>query len=413
MEDSTIKVPEWVAGLLKGFEKMLEPYESKYGDLNVCVFMDERTSAWFCECHVAANKLVQFGTTDVPLDPEEQSEYRANRMIVEDAYAFKVMKDDAIKGRAFSNIVAEYTTEFDSEHPLKIIGGQHRFQAIKDALTVQPTKFHGVKVYLGLTMEQRLDVQLISNTNIATSSDLFDRMQETSKGPQLRDWCQDVGLLGEDQDFADKSGRGGAITVRLARTFILNYIKGSSIEAESFLTSDTTPTICSSGQHDPEWEKIRSPDLWENAGLIGAGKEFARLIASQRAAFVGQNPKPPVDRPEKALNAAILSAWAFVAGALSKNSVRLDRHYSISSTFGKDPLNAVELSKARHKTDPDNYRGLGFRTDAKERGRLVELFYYQAEKGCGITKSSIEVAIAKYYAKQAQLDVNKAELRSH
>ena len=38
------------------------------------------------------------------------------------------MKIDAQKGRNFSNIVTEYTTDFDSEHPLKIIGGQHRFE---------------------------------------------------------------------------------------------------------------------------------------------------------------------------------------------------------------------------------------------------------------------------------------------
>jgi hypothetical protein len=39
----------------------------------------------------------------------------------------------------------------------------------------------------------------------------------------------------------------------------------------------------------------------------------------------------------------------------------------------------------------------------------VELFYYQAEKGEGITKNAIEVAIAKYYAKQSQLEVQRLE----
>jgi hypothetical protein len=69
-------------------------------------------------------------------------------------------------------------------------------------------------------------VQLISNTNIAISGDLFDRLQETSQGPQLRDWCQSAGLLEGGEDFADSYERGGTISVRMARTFITNYFKG-------------------------------------------------------------------------------------------------------------------------------------------------------------------------------------------
>jgi hypothetical protein len=113
------------------------------------------------------------------------------------------------------------------------------------------------------------------------------------------------------------------------------------------------------------------------------------------------------------MNAAVLSAWAYVAGLLSGNEVRLTRHYALSDTAGRDPLNAVELSRARHRTDPDTYRGLGFRTDPKERGRMVELFSLQAEDGAGISKRGIELAIAKYHAKQAQLEVVKVEARGN
>jgi hypothetical protein len=66
---------------------------------------------------------LELGTIDVPLDPEGQPEYRANREIVEDHVAFERMKEDAAARRSFSNIVAEYTTSYDSTHPLKIIGG--------------------------------------------------------------------------------------------------------------------------------------------------------------------------------------------------------------------------------------------------------------------------------------------------
>jgi hypothetical protein len=71
----------------------------------------------------------------------------------------------------------------------------------------------------------------------------------------------------------------------------------------------------------------------------------------------------------------------------------------------------VRLPKG-HKTDPENYRGLGYRTDAKERGRLTELFFLQAEKGDGIAKSNIDVAIAKFHAKQAALEVAKLEAKA-
>ena len=46
--------------------------------------------------------------------------------------------------------------------PIKVIGGQHRFEAIRFALENSADVLHGVKVYFALDMPQRLDVQLIS-----------------------------------------------------------------------------------------------------------------------------------------------------------------------------------------------------------------------------------------------------------
>jgi len=62
-------------------------------------------------------------TIDVPLDPDEQAEYRANREIAEDHAAYERMKSDALAGRAFSNIVAEFTDNDIPGQPLQIIGG--------------------------------------------------------------------------------------------------------------------------------------------------------------------------------------------------------------------------------------------------------------------------------------------------
>ena len=48
-------------------------------------------------------------------------------------------------------------------------------------------------------------------------------------------------------------------------------------------------------------------------------------------------------------------------------------------------------------------------TDPKERGRFVELFYLQAEKGEGIATHLVDLAIKKYHAKHALLEVKEAE----
>ena len=321
------------------------------------------------------------------------------------------MKEDAGKRRTFSNIVAEFITEYDPEHPLKIIGGQHRYEAIKEALDTGVDEYHGVKVYFGLTLEQRLDVQLISNTVIAVSSDLYDRMQETARGPELRKWCQDVGLLPKDEDFADRRQRGANLTVRAARTFIINYYRGQQVSLQKFDDTDTTPVLCGSGGDDPEWDKVRKPHTWKDPKLRGAGEEFAKLVAAQRNAFskLKKGAVGNVDFAEKALNYAILAAWAFAAGMLHENEPRLKRHFDLKNQSGRDPLNASVLAKGRHKTDSENYRGLGYRTDSKERGRFVELFHRQAEKGGGINAGLVDVAIKRYHAKQANLEAKKAE----
>jgi len=358
---------------------------------------DRRTDARYCECHIRGSSLLAIGTVDVPLDPEEQGEYRANREIVENHDAFVVMKEDAKQGRCFSNIVAEFSSDGSDPRPIKIIGGQHRFEAIREALEAGVDEYHGVKVYVMLTMEQRLDVQLISNTNIAVSADLLDRMRETFRGPELRNWCQAAGLLDDGQDFADNRTRSNVLSVHLATSFIVNYHLGKVVMEKDFETTSTIPELCKRGKRDESWEAVLSKHktLWKDANLKLAATEFAALIRAQRAAFeariTGRN-----DMAEKATSPAVLAAWAYVAGLLQQNDVRLKRHYALRERTGVDPLNAKALAKARHRTDPENYRGLGLRSDPKERGRLVELFYLQAEKGEGITPKAIEVAMAKY-----------------
>ena len=393
----------------EGIEKFCEifsPIES-----TVYILEDARTKALYCECHIYAQNIVTLGTIDSPLDSENQAEYRANRDVVEDNAAFLQMKEDAKLKRSFSNIVAEYITTFDEEHPLKIIGGQHRFIAISEAYaTENVNQPHGVKVYFGLNTEQRLDVQLISNTNIAVSSDLLDRMLETVKGPQLREWCQKVGLLSNGEDFADRKQRGGKMTVRAARSFIMNYYEGKKVTCTTFPKVKTIPVLARTGGVDDDWEqlKVKNKDMWNDQELQEEGKQYAKLVEKQREFYSKNGKTQNSDFADKAVSYAVLAAWAYVAGVLQGNPVRLKRHYDLSEEVKQDPLNAKVLAKAKHKTDPENYRGLGTRTDVKDRGRLVELFYFQAEKGTGVTKELTSAAIMKYYAKQAVIEAEEA-----
>ncbi|HKQ34788.1 MAG TPA: hypothetical protein VJT11_05730 [Nitrospiraceae bacterium] len=398
--------------LVESFVGQCQPLEQG----GLYVLADRCTEALFCECHINASTLLKYGTVDVPLDPEEQTEYRANREVVEDHVAFERMKSDALNGRAFSNLVVEFRQPKDEEPSLMVIGGQHRFHAIESALEKGVDEYHGIKVYFGLSTDQRLDVQLISNTNIAVSSDLLDRMYETWAGPELRTWCQDVGLLYEGQDFADKRQRGQPITVRAARTFIMNYLAGKEIDPEKFDQLVTTPIIAKTGAEDPEWEilKEKNPKMWDDPAMKAAGLEFSALAKAQRNFYTDPDTerRTNIDFAEKASNYAVLSAWAYTAGILSRNQVRLQRHFSLRETKGKDPLNASALARGRHRTDAENYRGLGYRTDPKERARLVELFFLQADKGEGISKPLIQLAIAKYQAKQALSEVWEAEAKT-
>jgi len=96
-----------ITALVNEFAIACEPHES--GD-KLLKFVDEKTGAHYCECHILGSRVIEHGTTDVPLDPEE-AEYRANRDIVTDAVAFEGMKEDAKHKRSFSNIVAEWTKE--------------------------------------------------------------------------------------------------------------------------------------------------------------------------------------------------------------------------------------------------------------------------------------------------------------
>ncbi|OGU73483.1 MAG: hypothetical protein A2V93_10245 [Ignavibacteria bacterium RBG_16_34_14] len=66
-------------------------------------------------------------------------------------------------------------------------------------------------------------------------------------------------------------------------------------------------------------------------------------------------------------------------------------------TKNSNPLSAKEMSDYKHQSDQKTYRGLGTRTDKKERGKLIELFLlYSDKQETSITHNLIDAAVSRY-----------------
>jgi hypothetical protein len=298
------------------------------------------------------------------------------------------MRQDAEKGREFSDIIVEYNLSYSPEKPLKVWGGQHRSKAIQEAVVHGVTnRSHGYRVYFCLLKEQRADLALTSNTNINVSDDLFDRqLEETLVGPVLRKWCVAVGLLQESEDFPDVGSKSEAITVQLARTFIVNFYKGlergRQLKHEELDKNVYEPYLCGSGATlDEAYRSLvdsQQPSIWGDEQLKQAGHAFNALHRAQYDAIK----KSKVARRSfqgKALTVSVLSGWAYVAGLLQIHAERLDNHYRIPQPpkpprGSVDPLNASDMSIFKHDEDPPTYRGLGTRSALKDRQRMAQVF---------------------------------------
>ena len=138
------------------------------------------------------------------------------------------MLSDAKEGREFNDIIVEYTKVILQRNPWKIWGGQHRVKAIQEAYReIGISRYHGFKNFFDLSKQQRTEIALISNTDIAVSNDLFDRLQEeTLVGLKLRTWCYQVGLLKKDDDFPDQGSRSEKITVKSRPNICNQFLQG-------------------------------------------------------------------------------------------------------------------------------------------------------------------------------------------
>lgn len=196
--------PPAVAKKIDEFLKVFQPYELVKGG-NAFVYLDEKSKAFYLTCHLEGEALAESCDSEASLGADEEDEiYKLNRDVQEDQAAYKLMEQDAQAGRSFEDMVLEYDTSYRAKRPLKVYGGQHRLRAISKAVRTKPHTLHGVRIYFGLSREQKVEIATINNTAIAVPNDLLDRMKEQLLGSELRDWCQTVGLLERGMDFADR-----------------------------------------------------------------------------------------------------------------------------------------------------------------------------------------------------------------
>lgn len=404
------KAHEEIKDKIRDFLREFSPLELENKNSKLTLFYDEKSGAYYLMCHLTAKEFQEKADFKAALDqPDEDDEiYKLNRDISENESAFIIMEQDAKEGRSFEDIVVEYDTSYNEEFPLKIYGGQHRIKAIQNAVAERPKTHHGFRIYFGLDRQQKVEIATVNNTSIAVSNDLLDRMREQMMGEELRTYFQTVGFLDKGVDFSDK--RSPVVpTVRIARTFLVNYYKGKSAKKNDL----HIPIVCSTGGVDEEYLKIRKKVDWENKELIKVGKEFHKLHSTQRDKVNNRNKDNYGEFARKAMSLAVVASWAYAAGFYSKDESKQNILFSITEDLknNEDPLNAKALSEARLKgVDPDTYRGLGARISSSELGRMLEVFFVLIDKASEkkISLKIANAAIRSFEAKRSQFEAQKA-----
>lgn len=404
--DEKAKSNTKVKNLVLQFLNEVPTLEGKL-DMPTIIFQDGVNNSYYIKCSILANIASSLFDLGAKLDVSSPEGFRANRELLLTHNTYLKMKKDAEDGREFNDIIVEYNREYNKSKPLKVWGGQHRIYAISEAKD-KSNRYHGFRIYFNLSKSQRTEVALISNTNMSVSDDTFDRMlEETMFGNGLRKWSQKVGFLKTKEDFPDVRSKSEKITVKLARSFIVNFYigkqRGSQLKTEDLDKNVYEPYLTETGVIiDPKYNEIMEPlkeKLLDDKLLLEAGKRFLALHNAQYRA-VKDNPKKIKNRKafrNKAFVESVLCGWSYVAGLLQSDPKRLKNHYKIPKTTSKipDPLNSDEMSKFKHDSDPSTYRGLGTRSSLKDRQRLAQVFLTKSfEPDCIFDKQFLDKAVS-------------------
>lgn len=405
--DENSKQDNGIKGLVTTFLEKIPTLE-KALNLPVIIFQDGVNKSYYIKCSIRASIVSQLVDLNAKLSTDDKISFRANRELLLGHKTYQKMQADALEGREFNDIIVEYNFGYKPDKPLKIWGGQHRSKAIIESATATD-RYHGFRVFFNLTTQQRTELALVSNTNISVSNDTFDRMlEETMFGNSLRDFFQTIGFLNKSEDFPDVGSKSDKITVKLARSFIVNFYlgkdKSEQLPRDEIDRNFYDPYLVETGvvidlKYKGMMDNYKS-EIIRDKELLKAGKEYYRLHKAQQDAIRGSKGKIANRRGfrNKALVESVLCGWAFVAGLLHKDKIRLENHYRIPRTNSKipDPLNSQEMSKFKHDSDPPTYRGLGTRSSLKDRQRIAQLFLAKSlSSNVVIEKKLMERAVSQ------------------
>jgi hypothetical protein len=408
LKQEEIKIDNETLEQITYFYNNVETLEKKLGQKLILLY-DRKTSAIYTVCHVLAETLTNKMDCDVSIDPEFQSEFRANRELQPENPIFKRMIEDGKKGRQFSDIIIEYDKHVKPELPLKVLGGQHRAEAIKRALP--ENGWHGIRVYFNLDKDKRTELYIVSNTNIAVPPDLLDRLDEQGLVPpsKLRALAWEIGILKKSNDFGERkvSDEESDVPVKTMRTFVVDFYDGKGYKG-GFDNEAIIPDLCHAGGYDDAYEKYielyKKIDFLKEKDLLEAGRNFVKLHKKQFEMASKMDVKGKKEFRIKALTPSVVSSWAFAAGVLQGDRKRLEKLYDLPNVSSRtDPLNASAMAEARlEDIDPPTYRGLGTRSSPGERGRMLKLFLmYSASPKTGIDKEKCLAAIQQFHADEA------------
>jgi hypothetical protein len=399
------------------------------------LYHDPADGAFFTECHLTARQIEMFvdlepalhgrATEDLPVEKL----VKLTRDVVEESPVFKDMQRDARKGRPFSDIVVEWNTSYRPDRPLKVIGGQHRTWSIRMAIDSdsQADRLHGVKTYLALDGDKRSSLCIVFNRNIPVAKPYLDRLVEHRVvGANSMLWARHVGLLGEDEDFADRVTGTRRLTAQIVWCVVTNYFLGGGFKGkvDDSLHEAVHIPKTGTGGLDKKYMRVLEEHrgLWSSGEVLEMGRRFAELHRRQADACF----KPPdkfrdlrkVQHRYKALTPCLAAAWGYTAGVLQREQKRLKAHYELPGSYdpkaSPDPLNALAMSAQKHWSEKETYRGLGTRQNAKEAQRLVKLFLLQTlpDYRGGISKELIASAMDEHAVKMKAVEAERKRERA-
>jgi hypothetical protein len=362
-------------------------------------------------------------------EDETYAEFGFNREIQDRHPVFRRMVEDALGGRSFLGMVLEWDQFYTADRPLKILGGQHRCEAVKRAIErgEESDRFHSVRIHFGLNAEQQAQIIDIYNANIDVPKALWDRIGEQLLGDSSRAWCQRVGLLGPDENFTDKASQRQPMTVQILRCLVVNYFRGRGFSGDfegdgaKFLEDiDIMPT----GSMEPNeaYKALATQQsTWTDADFEDAGREFARLHQRQKQVCLSTSGMARFQN--KTLTPAVVAGWAYAAALLADRPDRLSLLFRLADNHDRrvspDPLNAAFMSRYSHDKDDATYRGLGTRQNKAEAQKLAYVFLAHSNPNMtrnGLQQQIVDYAIGEYYRlvgrrRQQEEEARQAELR--